>query len=118
MITWLIYWPILVMPSVLMSAVAALPTTNFNDKTLGGGPVREFYVNNLLIPFLPHDAAMSLVSWFSQASILQEWFLSVCIAINVNATLLPFLYTLGVVLIKISSWFHKKNIELKRQGLR
>jgi hypothetical protein len=73
MITWLTYWPVLLTPTVILSALAALPTRMFNGYLVGGGPVREYYLNHFILPVLPADAARSLVAWFSTASGLQEW---------------------------------------------
>lgn len=71
-----------------------------------------------ILPVLPTDAARSLVAWFSTASGLQEWLLSFAAAINLNALMLPLLYALGVLIIGLSSWVSKKNIDLKRQAVR
>ena len=82
MITWLSFWLTLLMPTVILSALAALPTWVLNGRLVGGGPVREYYLNHFILPVLPTDAASSLVAWFSAASGLQEWLLSFAVAIN------------------------------------
>ena len=118
MITWLTYWPVLLTPTVILSALAGLPTLMFNGHLVGGGPVREYYLNHFILPVLPTDAASSLVAWFLTASGLQEWLLSFAVAVNINALMLPLLYALGVLIIGLSSWVSKKNIDLKRQAVR
>jgi hypothetical protein len=118
MITWLTYWPVLLTPTVILSALAALPTWTLNGRFVGGGPVREYYLNHFILPVLPTDASSSLVAWFSTASGLQEWLLSLAVAVNLNALMLPLLYALGVLIIGLSSWASKKNIDLKRQAVR
>ena len=62
MITWLTYWPALLTPTVILSALAGLPTRMFNGHLVGGGPVREYYLNHFILPVLPADAASSLVT--------------------------------------------------------
>jgi hypothetical protein len=118
MITWLNYWPVMLLPTAILSALAALPTRMFNGHLIGGGPVRQYFLNHFLLPLLPSDAASSLVAWFSTASGLQEWLLSFAVAINLNALALPLLYAMGVLIIGLSSWVSKKNIDLKRQAVR
>lgn len=92
MITWLQIWPLLLMPTVILSAIAAFPTSLIGGRVLGGGPVREYYLNHFLLPVLPADASASLVSWFSTASSMQEWLLACAVSVNLNAILLPLLY--------------------------
>lgn len=118
MITWLQYWPMLPMPTVILSAMAAMPTGMFNGRLVGGGPVREYYLNHFALPVLPADAGMQLVAWFSAANGFQEWLLAFAVSININAILLPLLYVMGVCVIKLSSWVSKKNIDLKREAVR
>jgi hypothetical protein len=118
MITWLQYWFVMPMPTVILSAMAAMPTRAFNGHLLGGGPVREYYLNHFALAVLPADAGRQLVEWFSTASVFQEWLLAFAVAININAILLPLLYALGVFVIGLSSWVSKKNIDLKRQAIR
>ena len=118
MTTWIQLWPLMLMPTVILSALAALPTLPFNGRILGGGPVREVYLNHLVLPLLPADVSLSLVQWFAAASALQEWIFALAVAINVNALMLPLLYVFGIGVIRASSWFAKKNIQLKRDALR
>lgn len=118
MITWLTLWPILLVPSIILMALASCPTFLFRGRMLGGGPVREFYLNNFVLPVLPHDAGARLVEWFSSATVVQEWFLALAAAININAALLPLLYALGFCAINVSAWMARKNIELQRRGMR
>lgn len=118
MITWLNYWPVLIMPTVILSAIAGVPTYLHSGGLIGGGPVREYFLNHFVLPLLPADSAAQLVAWFSTASAFQEWTLAVAVAININALLLPPLYAQGVGVIALSAWVSKKNIQLKRQAVR
>lgn len=118
MITWIQVWPILGIPFLTLAGLAALPTAAFNGRVLGGGPIREWLLNHLMLPALPHEAAVQAVVWFQHASGLQEWSMSALIALNVNALLLPAFYGLGLVLIRTGNWFTNKDLELKRQAAR
>lgn len=118
MITWLQLWPLLLMPTIILSALAGMPSRVFSGRLLGGGPVREYYLNHFVLPVLPADAGASLVAWFSTASGFQEWLLAFCVSINLNALMLPLLFAFGFVVIQLSTWFSKKNIQLKREAMR
>jgi hypothetical protein len=118
MLTWLQLVPLLGLPTLILSAIAALPTKPFHGHVLGGGPVREYFLNHMLVPVLPNDAAVALVQWFSQANYAQEWFLSLIVIVNINALLLPLLYFVGEFVIKFSTWFKRKDIQLKRDAIR
>ena len=118
MITWIQLWPLMPMPTVILSALAAIPTLTFNGRVLGGGPVREYYLNHLVVPLLPSEDSFSLVRWFATASAFQEWLFALAVTININALMLPLLYVFGIGVIRTSSWFAKKNIQLKRDALR
>lgn len=85
---------------------------------MGGGVVREYFLNHILVPVLPNDAAMSLVQWFAHTNVVQEWFLSLFVVVNINGLLLPILFVLGQVLIVFSTWFTRKDIQLKRDAIR
>lgn len=118
MITWLQYWMVMPMPTVILSAMAAMPTGMLNGRLIGGGPVREYFLNNFALPVLPVDAGNQLVEWFSTASGFEEWLLAFAVAVNINAVLLPLLYVLGVAVIGLSSWVSRKGIDLKRSAVR
>ena len=118
MVTWIQLWPLMLMPTIILSALAAIPTRLFNGRVLGGGPVREYYLNHFILPVLPADASVSLVQWFSTASAIQEWCVAFAVSVNINALMLPLLYVFGIFVIQVSSWFAKKNIQLKRDSMR
>ena len=106
------------MPTVILSAIAAIPTFLIGGRVHGGGPAREYYLNHFLLPLLPADASAALVNWFSSASSMQEWLLAFAVSVNLNAIMLPLLYALGVFAIQVSSWVAKKDIQLKRDSIR
>jgi len=118
MITWLQIWILLPMPSLLLGAISALPTKVVNGRAWGGGPVREYLINEILVPVLSHDTGFSVVLWFKHASIIQEWFLSFLVVVNLNGLLLPLLFVIGQSLIGFSTWMTRKDIQLKRDAIR
>lgn len=118
MITWIQVWPILLLPTILIAGIAALPTAALKGRDLGGGPIREWLLNHLLLPLIPQDAGRALVAWFQHASGVQEWLVALLIALNTNAVLLPAFYGLGLVMIRTGNWFTNKDLELKRGAAR
>jgi hypothetical protein len=118
MITWLQLFPILLLPTYVLGVLAALPTVTAFNRMLGGGPLREWLLNQLLLSWFPTHAGTALVEWFTHASIVQEWLLALLIALNLNAISLPLLYALGNGLIRVKNWFAIKNLELKRKNAR
>lgn len=118
MITWIQLWPMLMLPTLFIGLACTLPTTQWQGRIIGGGPVREWLLNHWLLPFLSDSGAASLVAWFNIARPLQEWLLSLLIGINANALLLPALYFAGEGYIQLVAWFAKKDLELKRKGAR
>jgi len=118
MITWITFWPVLTAPTILMTLLATIKTFTFNGKTLGGGPIREYYLNHLVLPLVPSEVGLRLVEWFAGATAVQEWFFAVAVAVNVNAVLLPLLYGLGATVISISGWFARMRINQRRSSVR
>lgn len=118
MITWLLMGPLLSLPTVLLALLCAMPMLSFNDRLMGGGTVRQFLLNHIAFPILPHAQGDELVAWFQTASVLQEWLLSVLIALNINAAVLPILYGVSALLIRLSSWSAKTDLALKRKALK
>ncbi|MDH5485764.1 MAG: hypothetical protein OEY43_11065 [Gammaproteobacteria bacterium] len=86
--------------------------------TLGGGLVREWLLNRFLLPLSPSEQGHQLVHWFAGASTVQEWLMAMLITININAILLLPLYVIGTGLIRISGWYARTELDLKRKGIR
>lgn len=118
MITWIQLWPLFGLPTIILGAITAIPTRAINGRIIGGGPVREYFLNHVLVPVLPNDAAASLVRWFAHANAFQEWFLSLLVIVNINGLLLPLIFVVGEGLIAVSTWFTRKDIQLKRDAIR
>jgi hypothetical protein len=118
MITWLQLFPMLLMPTYVLGALAALPTVQAFNHLLGGGPVREWLLNHCLLSWLAPPAGHTVIGWFAHATAIQEWLLALLIALNLNALCLPLLYAVGNGLIRVKNWFAIKNLELKRKNAR
>ena len=118
MIVWLILGPFLMLPFLGIAGLCALPTMTFNGRLLGGGLLRQWLVNHVVLPLLPQEWATQLVSWFTQASVVQEWVLCLVFAINVNAVLLPVLYGVGLFLMRVSALFRKADLDRQRSAIR
>lgn len=118
MITWFQVWPLLATPFLLISLLAALPTFTFNSQSLGGLPVREWFLNHFLLPVLPAAFEDRVLSWYSGANTVDAWLLVALVALNLNAVLLPALYWIVGRLINVSGWFTSKSLELKTKTLR
>jgi len=118
LLTWLRLWPILALPTFLLTLLASLPLFEVRGTTLGGGLVRQWLLNHILLPLTPIEQGHQLVSWFATASAVQEWLMAMLINININAALLLPLYFLGQGLISISGWYVRTELDLKRKGIR
>lgn len=118
MLTWLRLWPLLVLPTFFISLLMSLPLFEIRGVTLGGGLVRQWLLNHLVLPLAPLEQGALLVNWFTAAGVVQEWAMALLIAINMNAVLLLPLYGIGQGLIKLSGWYVRTELELKRKGIR
>lgn len=118
MIVWPFLGLFLTAPLWLIAAVCAMPNFTFNNHPLGGGRIRQWFVNDVFLPLLPHDWITQVVAWFTQASVLQEWMLCVVFAINVNAVLLPVLYGVSVFFIRVSALSRKADLDRQRDAIR
>lgn len=118
MLTWFRLWPLLALPSGLLAVLISLPMFEIRGTVLGGGLVRQWLLNEMVLPLLPIEQAQQLVNWFVNASILQEWCLAMFVGININAVLLLPLYLIGQGFIHLSGWHARTELDLKRKGLR
>jgi len=118
MLTWIRLWPAFVFPVLALNLLGFLPTIVFEGRYLGGGPIREWLVNTVLLPLLSISQAEALVAWFYQASPLEESFLFGLIALNLDVFLMPVFYGLGNLLMKGNNWLSVKELQLKRDAAR
>lgn len=101
-----------------LALMISLPLFEVRGLIVGGGFVRQWLLNQLLLPLAPIEQGEQLVNWFAGASLVQEWFMALLITININAVLLLPLYGIGQGLIKLSGWYARTELDLKRKGIR
>ncbi len=118
MLTWIRLGPILALPVLLLNAIGFLPTTFYDGRYFGGGPIREWTLNTFLIPVLGYVQAEQIVDWFQAASIFQECLLFGIMMINLDALLLPVLYGFGKGTMRVFNWISVRDLELKRKAAR
>lgn len=118
MLTWFRLWPLLALPVFLLTLLISLPMFELRDHLLGGGLVREWLLNNGVLPWLPVEQTAQIIHWFSQANIIGEWLLAFLIVVNINAVLLLPLFFLGELIIQFSAWTMRTELNLKRKSVR
>jgi len=114
MITWLQIAPFMVVPGLLMFLSGLLPMVEVLGTPIGGGLVREWCVNHLVLPVLPVAEALTLVEWYMHTRLSGELLLHALVAININTALLLVLYPLAAGFIRINNWMAKTDLALKR----
>ncbi len=114
MITWLQVAPFLAVPGVLIFLVGLLPMVDVLGTPLGGGMMREWLVNHLVLPLLPAADATRVVEWYMHTSFSGELTLHALVALNMNAALLLVLYPLAAGYIRLNNWAAKTDLSLKR----
>jgi len=75
MTSWSRLWPLLVIPYLALLGLGILPAGEFFGRSWGGAYVREWLLNEAVLPWLPSDAAWQLVRWFKGAHWGQEMLL-------------------------------------------
>ncbi len=116
--SWLVRWPLLLMPSVLMIALEAVPGLPVGARVLGGAAVQNWCVTHLLLVWLPDVARTRLAAWFGLAGRVQRWELYGLIVINVNAVLLPLIYASVESVIRFQAWALRRELEIERRTAR
>ena len=116
MITWLQVAPFLLVPGVFVFISGILPMVEVLGAPLGGGLVREWCVNHLVLPLLPVAEASRVVEWYMQTSLSGELMLHALVAFNINTALLLVLYPLAAGFIRVNNWAAKTDLALKRNS--
>jgi len=114
MITWLQVAPFLVFPGVLIFISGLVPMVDVLGTSIGGGLVREWFVNHLVLPLLPVVDATRVVEWYMQTSFSGELALHALVSLNLNTALLLVLYPLAAGFIRVNNWAAKTDLALKR----
>ena len=118
MITWLTATPFLALPGVLVFFTGLLPMVELYGQPVGGGLVRQWCVNHLVLPVLPAFDTQRVVDWYMQTDAAGELLLHALIVLNMNALLLPVLYPLAVGFIRLNNWVAKTNLDEKRRSVK
>jgi len=114
MMTWLQIAPFLAVPGLLVFLSGLLPLVDVLGTPVGGGIVREWWVNHLVLPVLPATDAAWLVEWYLQTPLSGELLLHALVALNINTALLLVLYPLAAGYIRLNNWMAKTDLALKR----
>ncbi len=112
--TWLNFSILFFLPVPVLMLPAFIP--DFWGKSVGG-LYRQFMVQNL-IDILPNSAGLELTVFFGNAGFWLEIAMVLVIVINITAVLAWPIWFVGHLLIGISNWSGKKDLELRRSGLR
>ena len=117
MITWVQLWPLMVAPSFLGGLACSIPTFVLKGTLLGGGPVRQWIINYFLMPVVPASAGEGFVIWFNNANVTEEWFATFFVVLNLNAILLPVLFLVGKLIIRVNAWLARVDINQRRNAI-
>lgn len=118
MISWVTFWPFLLIPGLVMAGMGALVTLPVHGHLLGGEAVRDWCNAHLLLAWLPDSAAYRVETWLKEAPLMHQWILYLLVVMNVNALLLPFLYVAGEAIMRFHGWGVRLDLELKRRATR
>ena len=118
MITWIRLWPMFVVPLFILNAIGFLPTIFKAGRYWGGGPVRQWLLNTVLIPLLSDTHGEQIAQWFNTATVTQEYIMYSIIILNLNLLVIPILYGCGNGIMKIINWISVRDLELKREAVR
>jgi len=95
-----------------------LPRVDVLGTPLGGGMMREWLVNHLVLPVLPVADAARVVEWYMHTSFSGELTLHALVVLNINAALLLVLYPLAAGYIRLNNWAAKTDLSLKRTSVK
>ncbi len=118
MLTWIRFWPVFVGPVLLLNGLGFLPTLFEGGRYWGGGPIRQWMLNTLLIPILSVSQTEQIVQWFNEASVLQECVMYSLLILNLDIVLMPVFLGIGTGIMKVLNWITVKDLALKRQAVR
>ena len=106
--TWWNLLPAIVLAIVIPFLIGILPTIEVNNKHLGGGPIRQYFINIVAGNISPEKSA-HLVELFENATVSGEIGLYLPIALNMSLASLLFMYCIGYTVIEGSNYI-KNNI--------
>lgn len=90
------YWFLFfVLPFFMILMPGILPTIELNNRIFGGGPIREWALNETLMKILDIEHQLLFIEFWQSSGWIAEVTIYSLIALSVFALLLPFLYLLG-----------------------
>ncbi len=81
--TWFNYLFIMIFASLIPFIIGLLPTIETGGRHYGGGPIRQYFVNKMVL-ILPSDKSELLVDKFMSGSVVDEYILYLPIALNIS----------------------------------
>ena len=116
-LTWFVLWPLLLLPLAILFVLGAIPDFTLANKSLGGYLLRDMLVNSALALFTSEKASL-LAQLYEQGDYVRQLLIYGVIALNLNMVILPFLYGIGELIIKVSSWLATAELESKTRTAR
>lgn len=77
-----------------LAALGAFPTFQLFRRYYGGGPIREWVVNTLLLPAVPRPLAETARDAFNAGTPTTEWLLAVLTLVPYVLALVPVLFAI------------------------
>ena len=118
--TWLDWdvWIIFVLVGILLIAPGLLPSIKIAETYYGGGVVREWVFNHVIVDIVPVEHNEQLIDWWQQTGVSGEFVAYLLITLNIYACLLPATYGLCKFKIEITNWYYLKQFKIKHQSIR
>lgn len=114
--TWFNYWPVIMIVFILPIILTVLPTEKIKGAFLGGGPVREYIVNQA-ITFADSDRIDSVVSRFN-SGVTGEIITTIPITILISIAVSWVFFFYLTIWMKLNNWFVKQAYLKQRSTLK
>ncbi|MBL4706771.1 MAG: hypothetical protein JKY54_19735 [Flavobacteriales bacterium] len=112
--TWWNYAFLIVIAIAAPFVAGLLPTYQYKGNYIGGGPIRQFFINHVA-DMLPSDKAQNLVDMFMASSAMGEYLIYLPIALNISMILLIILFAIGTLLIEGNNFVKNSIYQSKRK---
>lgn len=113
--TWLDadLWALPVAVLMILVFPMLLPTLQIQGNYIGGGVIREWVLNHVLMPFVPLEKGQAVVDWWHQAGWFEESMVYAIFVVNAFALLMPVIYALMKLKIASSNWYRLRQFKDK-----
>ncbi len=115
--TWFNLIPLLILAFVTPMLVGLIPTIEWKDRFIGGGPIREESIN-LMVSIIPTEKGNILIDRFMESDIAGEYLLYLPIAINISLICVLIVYCLGSILITLNNAITNATFHEKRNAVK